>query len=36
MNFNEKIFENFKFNIEKINTDEYISLKEEDINYKLS
>jgi hypothetical protein len=36
MNFNEKIFKNFKFNIEEINTDEYISLKEEEINYKLS
>jgi len=36
MNFEEKLFENFRFNTEKINTDEYISQKEQEINYKFS
>jgi len=34
MNLEEKLFENFKFNTEEINTDEYISQKEQEINYK--
>lgn len=34
MNFDEKLFENFKFNTDEINTDEYISEKEDEIYYK--
>lgn len=36
MNFEEKLFENFKFNTEDLNTDEYILQKEQEINYKFS